>query len=184
MRKQIGFYFDQSRCIGCCTCVVACKDWHDIPAGPCNLIRVRTIEKGEFPTVLTCFMVTPCYHCVNPPCLKVCPTKAITKREEDGIVTVNQERCLGKKCSLCSLACPYEAPQFRAETNARMEKCDLCLDRLSKGEKPICVGACQTRALDVGPLDELQTKYGKTVQAKGFNYHTIVRPSVIHRSKQ
>jgi anaerobic dimethyl sulfoxide reductase subunit B (iron-sulfur subunit) len=65
-----------------------------------------------------------------------------------------------------------------------MEKCDLCVDRLSKGEKPICVGACQTRALDVDPLDELQTKYGKTVQATGFNYHVIVRPSVIHKQKQ
>ena len=183
MKKQMGFYFDQTRCIGCCTCTVACKDWHDIPAGPSSWIRVKTMEKGKFPNVFTCFLAIPCYHCANPSCLKVCPTQAISKRETDGIVVVDQKRCLGKKCHLCLLACPYGAPQFRAENDARMEKCDLCSDRLDEGKKPICVGACQTRALDVGPLEELQVTYKKNMDAEGFTYHPILRPSIIHRRK-
>ena len=183
MKKQMGFYFDQTRCIGCYACIVACKDWHDVSAGPNSWIRVKTIERGKFPDVFVSFLVAPCYHCADPVCVKVCPTKAIIKREEDGIVVVDRERCIGKKCSLCLQACPYDAPQFGEGENARMAKCDLCLDRWINGKKPICVDACPMRALDAGPLEELQAKYGRNVKAEGFTYHPIVRPSVVFKPK-
>ena len=106
---QIGFYFDQTRCTGCYTCSVACKDWHDIDAGPISWLRVNVIEKGKFPNPFVAFQATFCYHCANPPCALACPAGAITKRKSDGIVVVDQQKCLGnKEChTLCLNACPW-----------------------------------------------------------------------------
>ena len=146
---QIGFYFDQELCINCRTCVVACKDWHDVPAGPASYIRMVTIEKGKYPDVSVHSMFASCYHCLKPACVSSCPVGAIAKREEDGVVAVDREACLGKdNCDLCRQACPYDAPQFGAEENAKIQKCDFCLGRLAENKKPICVGACPMQALD------------------------------------
>lgn len=177
---QMGFYFKQSRCTGCDTCVVACKDWHDVPAGPASWVRVRTIEKGKYPNVSVAFMFLTCYHCEEPPCIPACPVGAITKREEDGAVVVDRETCLGKdSCELCLEACPYDAPQFGAEENAKMQKCDFCLDRLAENKPPICVAGCPLRALDSGPLEELKAKYGDGKEAEGFIYSSELKPSLI-----
>ena len=59
---QMGFYFDQTRCTGCFACAVACKDWHDIDAGPVNWLRVRTIEEGKFPDVFVACLASLCYQ--------------------------------------------------------------------------------------------------------------------------
>ena len=53
---QMGFYFDQTRCTGCYACVVACKDWHDVPAGPASWRKVATIEEGNFPDLFVAFL--------------------------------------------------------------------------------------------------------------------------------
>ena len=181
---QLGFYFDQSRCIGCFTCVVACKDWHDIPAGPVNLMDVSCREEGLFPAVFVAYLIRPCYHCENPPCAEACPVEAIMKIPDNGIVTVDSDACLGaQQCALCSDACPYGAPQFGIEADAPMQKCDLCLDRLNQGKKPICVEACLMRALDVGPLNELREKYGDTQEGAGFVYNPNIRPSLVMKAK-
>ncbi|UCC59478.1 MAG: 4Fe-4S dicluster domain-containing protein, partial [Dehalococcoidia bacterium] len=151
---QMGFYFDQTRCTGCYTCIVACKDWHDVPAGPASWRRVATIEEGEFPDLFVAFYTSSCYHCAEPACVAACPAGAITKRQEDGVVLVDREKCLGKdQCDLCLQACTYKAPQFGAEPNAKMQMCNLCPDRLEEGKKPICVAGCPMRALDAGPID-------------------------------
>ncbi len=181
---QLGFYFDQSRCIGCYTCVVACKDWHDVDAGPANWVRIRTIEKGKFPDLSVSFLFTTCFHCSNLPCVKACPVKAITKRE-NGIVLVNTETCLGgETCKFaCRMVCPYGAPQFSSKPNAHMQKCDLCLDRWEIKKKPICVDSCPVRALDAGPLDELQAKYGDMQEAEGFSRRRKIMSSIIFKGK-
>ena len=110
---------------------------------------------------------------------------AITKREEDGIVVVDREICLGNvECPLfCKDACPYGAPQFGAEEGAKMQKCDLCGDRWTEGKKPICVEACPMRALDTSPVNELETKYGDIRQADSFVYSPDIKPSVIFKPK-
>ncbi|MFC1916610.1 FAD-dependent oxidoreductase [Chloroflexota bacterium] len=90
---QTGFYFDQTRCTGCFTCAIACKDWHDIPAGPAKWMRISHREEGRFPELFVSHMASPCYHCAEPVCSFVCPNEAITKRDEDGIVIVNREKC-------------------------------------------------------------------------------------------
>ena len=181
---QLAFYFDQTRCTGCYTCVVACKDWHDVPAGPASWMRVSIIEKGKYPEPFVAFLCLACYHCAEPACVPACPVSAITKRQEDGIVVVDSEVCLGKdSCQLCLEACPYEAPQFGAEDNAKMQKCDLCLDRWVEGKEPICVAGCPMRALDAGPIEEMEAKYGHVHQAVGFTYNDKLEPSVVFKPK-
>ncbi|GAI76152.1 unnamed protein product, partial [marine sediment metagenome] len=119
---QLGFYVNQSRCTGCYTCRVACKDWHDVPAGPASWIRVITTEKGKFPNLSLSNLFNACYHCADPICATVCPAEAISKREEDGIVIVDREKCrqtascgiisnykdipFGDMQSPCTIACP------------------------------------------------------------------------------
>ncbi|MBE0480493.1 MAG: 4Fe-4S dicluster domain-containing protein [Dehalococcoidia bacterium] len=181
---QMGIYYDQTRCTGCYTCVVACKDWHDVPAGPASWRRIETTEEGTYPDVFVSFMAYSCFHCESPACVPACPAGAITKRADDGIVVVDREKCLGKdRCDLCLQACVYKAPQFGAEQNAKMQKCDLCLDRLQEGKKPICVAGCPTRALDAGPLDELRSQYGNSTQGYAFKYSAELKPAVIFKPK-
>jgi anaerobic dimethyl sulfoxide reductase subunit B (iron-sulfur subunit) len=110
---------------------------------------------------------------------------AITKRAEDGIVVVNREVCLGlDKCDRCLKACPYDAPQFGDEANAKMQKCDLCLDRFPEGKKPICVEGCPMRALDAGPLDELKAQYGGELDAEGFTRNKKIGPNIIFKPRR
>ncbi len=87
---QLGFHIDQTRCTGCCTCRIACKDWNDIPAGPASWGRVTSVEEGEWPDLFLAYSTSSCYHCSDPACVDVCPAKAILKREEDGIVVVDR----------------------------------------------------------------------------------------------
>ncbi|MFA4835654.1 MAG: 4Fe-4S dicluster domain-containing protein [Dehalococcoidia bacterium] len=182
---QMGFFFDQTLCVNCRACVVACKDWHNVPAGPASYIRISTVEKGRYPDVSVHSMFGSCYHCAEPACVAACPVGAITKRAEDGIVVVDRETCLGKgKCDLCRQVCPYDAPQFGAEPNARMQKCQFCLDRLAENKQPICVGACIMQALDAGPIEQLKAKYGDIIQAEGFSYSEKAVPSIVFNPKK
>jgi anaerobic dimethyl sulfoxide reductase subunit B (iron-sulfur subunit) len=182
---QLGFYFDQTRCCGCFTCIVACKDWNNVSAGPASWKRVMTIEKGKYPDLFVAFLSTACYHCLKPTCLTACPVNAISKRQTDGVVVVDREACLGKDhCSMCMEACPYDAPQFGAEENAKMQKCHFCLDRLAENRKPACVDSCPLRALDAGPIEELQKKCGNVREAEGFVDAEKLIPSVVFKPKK
>lgn len=107
-KPQVGLFFDQTRCDACYACAVACKDWHDVPAGPASWLRVPTIGKGKFPNPFLAFRVQLCHHCVNAPCVSACPEKAISKREDSGIVTVDREKCVGRE--QCGYPCSYDCP--------------------------------------------------------------------------
>jgi anaerobic dimethyl sulfoxide reductase subunit B len=176
---QLGMFFDQTRCCGCYTCVAACRQWHRSPVAR---RRIETIEEGEFPDVKVAFLSLSCLHCASPACVASCPTGALRKREEDGIVQFDSRDCLGKAdCGQCSSACPYQAIGFGIDE--RVEKCDLCRERIGAGEKPICVLACITRALDVGPLEELKAAFGDHSESKGFDYNVDVKPSIVLKPK-
>ena len=185
---QYGFYFDQSRCNGCFTCLIACKDWHEYDLGfePANWIKVSAIEKGRFPDLSMNYLFISCLHCAHPNCLPACPVGAITKRGEDGITVVDREACLGSEgCEgFCKEACPYKAPEFGSEPGAKIQKCNLCLDRWAEGKKPICVTACPMRALDAGPFDKLKMEYGDIRIAEGFIYSEKVSPSIVFKLKR
>lgn len=183
---QMAFYFDQTRCTGCYACVVACKDWHNIPAGPASWRGLECIEQGNFPDVFVAYLSTSCNHCTSPTCVSACPVAAISKTKMDGIVTVDKEKCLGKDaCGMaCKVACPYDAPQFGDENNAKMQMCNFCPDRLADNKPPICVAACPMRALDAGSLSELEAKYGKIQKAAGFTYSSENKPSITFKPKK
>lgn len=182
---QMGIYFDQTRCTGCYTCVVACKDWYDTLEDTVNYMRVGCIERGTFPELFAAYLASPCYHCQAPPCIPACPEQAISKRADDGIVVVDRDRCVGvDQCpKKCLKACPWDAPQFGPEPNAKMQKCRLCLERLAAGQHPICVEACPMFALDVSPLDVLRDRYGDVRAAEGFKARKRIQPSVTFKPK-
>lgn len=184
MAKQLAFYVDIENCAGCKACQVACKDKNNLPAG-IRWRRVFQYEGGEWiqqgqemiPSNVYAYAVSSaCMHCQNPVCTQVCPAGAMTKRE-DGIVLIDQDRCIG--CRYCSWACPYGAPQFNEDLGV-MSKCNMCYDLVDKGEKPACVQACPYRAMDFGPLDELQKKYGDFDAPAPLPDAKITRPSVVY----
>ena len=181
---QMAFYFDQSRCIGCYACSVACKDWNDIPADAIQWRRVTSQEWGTCPEVfLTCLSLS-CCHCTNPACAEACPVNAISKRKEDGIMAVDRKECLGyDACGACKKACPYEVPQFGSEGNAKMQMCTFCIDRLRENKKPACVDACPVRALDAGSMEELRGKYGAIKEVPGFTAAAETMPSIIFKAR-
>jgi len=94
------------------------------------------------------------------------------------------KRCLNCAGHLCKDVCPYKAPQFGAEEIAKMQKCNLCAERWLTNQKPICVEACRTYALDAGPIDELIAKYGDVKEGEGFVYSPIACPSVVFKPKK
>lgn len=171
---QMGFYFDQTKCVGCYACDYVCK-LHYALAPDVHWRRILWINSDK----PLCFVSLPCMHCEEPPCVEQCPAGAITKRAKDGIVVVDQDKCSGKdNCDMCVQACPYDIPQFGPESNAKMSKCNFCLDRIEEDKKPWCVIMCNQAALDFGPLDELIARYGDLKEARGFEYSTETKPSM------
>ncbi|MCF8024691.1 MAG: 4Fe-4S dicluster domain-containing protein, partial [Desulfobacteraceae bacterium] len=143
------------RCTGCMACVVACQDQKNIhEGGQISLRTVAGFEKGPYPARPAC-MSMACMHCGDAPCLMTCPTGALARHPENGVVYVNPDICIG--CRSCALACPFGAPKFTAD--GKMVKCDLCHVRVENGLQPACVHTCTTGALQFGDVDTLnQTK--------------------------
>ena len=175
---QLGFFFDQSRCVGCLACVTACQQWHQLPAGRVAWRRVTTLYEGRYPKPRMAHLSLACNHCEAPPCLDACPAGAISKRAENGVVVVDGSLCI-PNCQACLTVCPYAAPQFQEEADARMQKCDFCLDRLAEGKQPLCVAVCPLRALDAGALDELRRRYGTCCEAPGLPDAAGSRPALV-----
>ena len=154
---QIGWIIDLTKCTGCHTCEVACKMENNTPpilsplllespysAVQVNWRRVLEIESGRYPNVKRSFYTMSCHHCAQPACMASCPVGAITKRDKDGVVLIDQTACIG--CKYCAAACPYGAPQFNENTGL-MEKCTFCVHRIDVGLEPACVTSCLGGAL-------------------------------------
>jgi len=145
-----GMVIDLLKCIGCYGCQMSCKAEHATPPGV-TLARVEVSETGTYPNVTRVNLPLLCMQCNNPPCESVCPTKA-TQQRADGIVWVDEEKCIG--CKYCMIACPYGARYFVEDTNAYfgdqgltpyetagyahhrpgvVQKCDYCRHRLDDG---------------------------------------------------
>ncbi|WP_078119969.1 4Fe-4S dicluster domain-containing protein [Thiosocius teredinicola] len=150
--QQLGFVHNNVDCIGCRACEIACKDKNGLPPGP-RFRRVQYVEGGTYPDVFAYKVNVSCNHCAEPACLPTCPTGAIWKRADNGIVDIDSTLCIG--CRRCEAACPYGAPQWDPEAQI-VKKCNLCIDELEAGRKPYCVMACMMRVLDVGPIDLLR----------------------------
>jgi len=146
---QLGFVIDHSRCIGCHACTVACKSENSVPLGSFRT-WVKYTEKGTFPEVRRSFAVLRCNQCTHPPCVEICPVRALHKRP-DGIVDIDPQRCIG--CKACMQGCPYDALYIN-ESSGTAEKCHFCAHRTERGLAPACAVICPTEAIVPGDFDD------------------------------
>ncbi len=176
MPEPVGFFTDTTVCIGCKACQVACHQWNDLPAGKgrrtalpvlsgdsydntgsfsdVNWRHVKFIEQPVqgVNRVAWLMMSDVCKHCVNAPCLEVCPTGAILRTEFD-TVYIHEPACNG--CRDCVSACPFGVIHMSEERHVA-QKCTFCYDRLKHGLTPACAQACPTQSIRFGPLRELK----------------------------
>jgi Fe-S-cluster-containing dehydrogenase component/formate-dependent nitrite reductase membrane component NrfD len=146
---QLGFIIDQSRCIGCHACTVACKSENDVPLGDFRT-WVKYTESGSFPQVKRSFTVLRCNQCTAAPCVEICPVTALHKRP-DGIVDIDSRVCIG--CKGCMQACPYDALYINEELGTA-QKCHFCAHRTEMGLAPACAVVCPTEAIIPGDFDD------------------------------
>jgi len=146
----------QDRCIGCERCMGACVSSNHVPEyGWRTLVLEREVQKAigqkrEFIPIL-------CNHCNNPPCVRTCPTKATFKDQTNGIVMMNDKKCIG--CKSCMIACPYNARYFN-EGKGAIDKCDFCFATwLSKGKKTTaCADICPADVRIFGDLSDPESR--------------------------
>ena len=157
MAQEMAMLHDIARCSACRACMVACKQWHDLPADMSTpfegqyqshatltpttwtLIRMteRTDDKGKF----------------NWDFVKTqCPEEAIDKLAS-GAVVINEEKCVG--CGYCVANCPFDVPKINPQTH-KSTKCDLCFDRIEEGITPSCAKTCTADALQFAPYEEIE----------------------------
>jgi molybdopterin-containing oxidoreductase family iron-sulfur binding subunit len=177
---------------GCRECIDACHRVHNVPDFGNSKDEIKWIWnepfRDAFPAQEHAYLeedlkkkpvIVLCNHCDNPPCVRVCPTKATFKRKEDGIVVMDYHRCIG--CRFCVAGCPYGArsmnfrdprpfikeinPDFPTRTKGVVEKCNFCEERLARGLLPACVVACREKAMVFGDLESPQSEVRKLLQA-------------------
>lgn len=159
---QKAFYFDMSSCIGCHACQVSCRDRNALNNVGEIFRKVDTYEGGKFPAAWFYNNSIACNHCANPACTAACPTGAMYKDEETGLVLHDDDLCIG--CGACVSACPYGEPILMEKNGKTVSaKCDGCYSRVSKGENPVCVDACGMRALQFGDYSELKAAHPDAV---------------------
>ncbi len=178
-QRQWAFVVDMRRCDGCNDCTAACQSTHYLNKDQ-EWIKVYEVKARDGSTY---YMPRLCMQCENPPCLKVCPVAATFKSRE-GVVLVDQDRCIG--CRLCMAACPYNAryfnftdpprppgpfdnpmPEFPVpQRRGTVGKCVLCAHYTSRGRLPACVDACRMDALFIADLnsDVMTNRSGETLQ--------------------
>jgi len=193
--RKFVMVIDLSKCANAGKCTSNCQSGHKLDQGE-EYMRVYLMQDNEYSEPY--WFPKNCYHCDNPPCVKVCPVGATFKRT-DGCVLVDADRCIG--CKFCISACPYSArifnwkaaiselkkedknKEYSPETGlphqvGTVSKCDFCPDKSRKGELPYCVTGCPMGAIYFGDANEdvisngsETLRFRKTIQDKaGYRY--------------
>ena len=159
---QKAFYFDMTTCVGCHACQIACRDRNALYNVGEIFRKVDTYEGGKFPNPWMYPLSIACNHCANPACVANCPTGAMYKDEETGLVLHDDELCIG--CGMCVQACPYGEPILMEKDGKKVSaKCDGCYTLVKQGLNPACVDACGMRALKFGELTDIMKEYPDAV---------------------
>ncbi|PVZ06376.1 4Fe-4S dicluster domain-containing protein [Actinomycetospora cinnamomea] len=158
---RYGFAIDQTTCIGCHACTVACKTEHQVPVGQFRT-WVKYVDQGTFPNSTRDFGVMRCNHCTDAPCVTICPTQALFQRD-DGIIDFDRDRCIG--CKSCMQGCPYDAIYIDEETHTAA-KCNFCAHRIDDDLEPACVVVCPTHSIWVGDLDDPSSGISRLVSSR------------------
>src|SRR3990167_3815112 len=181
-----GMLIDLTRCTGCKACEVACKSENNVPLGVFRR-KVNYLEYGSYPKTGRAIAPILCNHCDAPPCVEACPVDPITVtynapdgttveyvqkatyKRPDGLVLVNNERCIG--CQQCVEACPYGAryvhPYMKAGGDPDQNgigKCDYCVHRLDQGIEPSCANTCVGRAIVFGEMNDPGSEISKRLK--------------------
>lgn len=168
--KKFVMVVDLAKCKNALKCQESCNKNHYI-TGENAWLKVYKMQESE--TTSPYWMPTLCQHCDKPPCVKVCPVDATFKRE-DGIVLIDNERCIG--CRFCMAACPYSirvfnwkepdqdvtdhtekyTPDYSGKPSLKgtVDKCDFCPHKIATGELPHCVSACPNDVYSFGDMYE------------------------------
>lgn len=195
-----GMGVDVNKCIGCGQCVVACKTENDVPFDSDHFNTwieryiIRTDESvdvespnggmdgfsaavgGGGEVRRTFFVPKLCNHCMDAPCVQVCPVGA-TFTTEDGVVLVDQDYCIG--CRYCIQACPYGARWLHPEKHVAA-KCTFCYHRLVEGLVPACVEVCPTGARVFGEVEHRPTPLARFMR---FNDLQVLKPHLNTKPK-
>jgi Fe-S-cluster-containing dehydrogenase component len=161
--KRYAIVIDSRKCINCKACVVACRAENRVPLGA-SRDWIGEEHRGAWPKLFAAYEPEQCHHCMNPSCVRVCPTGASWQRS-DGVVLVNQDDCIG--CRYCMIACPYNARFFR-EDQGVVEKCTLCVHRLDRGELPACVETCPSKVRIVGDIADPNGRLQQLLATRQF----------------
>ena len=163
-KEFVGVLVDTTRCIGCRSCEVACSEANgnfvpdvrndnaleavrDTSDKQWTVVNRFNTEKGPV------FVKRQCMHCWQPACAAACLVNAMAKTRE-GPVTWDGDKCMG--CRFCMVSCPFDIPKAEYfEWNPKIQKCNMCYERLQAGMKPACVEACPTDTLMFGPKRQL-----------------------------
>ena len=183
MAEQYGFYVDTKKCVGCKTCQIACKDKNDLEPG---ILFRRVYEYGGgswqetadgawHQNVFSYYISLGCNHCVDPACIKVCPSGAARKDERFGTTFIDPKVCIG--CQSCVMACPYGAPRFD-KSKGYSVVCNGCTDLVARGKSPACVAACPQRALEFGKIRELRAIHGQCADIAPLPSPKLTQPSL------
>lgn len=172
--------YDSMRCGGCQGCEFACTlehglpdpDLEDIPV-PGKLRKTNVNRRSVINAYETSqgevYVKNQCMHCSQPACGSACLTRAMKKTEE-GPVVWREKKCMG--CRYCMISCPFDVPKFEYDSpNPKIEKCNMCFERIAGGEVPACVEACPAEALTFGTRREMIAEARKRINQFPDYYH-------------
>ncbi len=175
--KAYGILYDAKSCIGCRQCEAGCKERRDLPnvnepeldADTWTIIKLYQEESDQN---IYSFVKRNCMHCIEPACVSACPVGAMQKTPE-GPVIYDETICIG--CRYCMAACPFDVPKYEWEkVFPRVQKCDMCADRIAKGQEPACVESCKIGALNFGYRSDLLMEAHTRIDNDPTNYASKV----------
>jgi len=177
----VGMLYDATLCIGCKTCVVACRKANNLEYEPHSSLwddpvdlsgRTKNIIKVYHEGERISYMKQQCMHCLDPGCVGACMMSSFQKREH-GIVTWKGERCIG--CRYCAVACPYNIPKFEWDKAFPLVvKCEMCSHRIAEGGIPACCEVCPRKAVIYGRYTELLDEAKRRLAAQPERYYPKV----------